>query len=86
MLDVALPLHATADAARGATSLPHNAVWQDIDDIGATGAEGIGLWERKLPDGTDTDVGASRRRRCRLGNLLSPLSAETSNIPNMPDL
>src|ERR1700744_1077466 len=45
--------------AVNATSLPHNTVWQDIDDIAATGAEGIGLWGRKLPDGADTD-GAAR--------------------------
>ena len=42
--------------AVNATSLPHNTVWQDIDDIAATGAAGIGLWERKLPDGADADV------------------------------
>jgi sugar phosphate isomerase/epimerase len=44
--------------AVNATSLPHSTVWQDIDDIAATGAEGIGLWERKLPDGADADVAA----------------------------
>ena len=44
--------------AVNATSLPHNTVWQDIDDIAATGADGIGLWERKLPDGADRDVAA----------------------------
>lgn len=44
--------------AVNATSLPHSPVWQDIDDIAATGAEGIGLWERKLPDGADTEVAA----------------------------
>jgi sugar phosphate isomerase/epimerase len=42
--------------AVNATSLPHGTVWQDIEDIAATGGEGIGLWERKLPDGADTDV------------------------------
>jgi sugar phosphate isomerase/epimerase len=44
--------------AVNATSLPHSTVWQDIDDIAATGASGIGLWERKLPDGADTEVAA----------------------------
>jgi sugar phosphate isomerase/epimerase len=44
--------------AVNATSLPHSTVWQDIDDIAATGAEGIGLWERKLPDGADAEVAA----------------------------
>jgi sugar phosphate isomerase/epimerase len=47
--------------AVNATSLPHSTVWQDIDDIAATGGEGIGLWERKLPDGADTDVAARMR-------------------------
>ncbi len=54
-------MNATQRAARyavNATSLPHNTVWQDIDDIAATGAEGIGLWERKLPDGADPGVAA----------------------------
>src|SRR5260370_25105026 len=54
-------MNATQRAARyavNATSLPHNTGWQDIDDIAATGAEGIGLWERKLPDGADPGVAA----------------------------
>jgi hypothetical protein len=54
-------MNAPQRAARyavNATSLPHSTVWQDIEDIAATGGEGIGLWERKLPDGADTDVAA----------------------------
>src|ERR1700721_4323892 len=44
--------------AVNATSPPHGTVGQDIEGIAATGGEGIGLWERKLPDGADRDVAA----------------------------
>ena len=47
--------------AVNATSLPHGTIWQDIEDIAATRAEGIGLWERKLPGGSDPDVAARLR-------------------------
>ena len=44
--------------AVNATSLPHNDVWADIADVASTGAEGLGLWERKLPAGADQEVAA----------------------------
>jgi sugar phosphate isomerase/epimerase len=51
-------MNAAPRYAVNATSLPHSTVWQDIDDISATGAEGIGLWERNLPEGADGEVAA----------------------------
>jgi sugar phosphate isomerase/epimerase len=42
--------------AVNATSLPHDSVWQDIENVAACGATSIGLWERKLPVGHDEEV------------------------------
>jgi sugar phosphate isomerase/epimerase len=47
---------ATPRYAVNATSLPHTTVFQDIQVISATGADGYGLWERKLPADRDDDV------------------------------
>jgi sugar phosphate isomerase/epimerase len=42
--------------AVNATSLPHHTVAEAIRDVAATGAEGLGLWERKMVPGEDARV------------------------------
>lgn len=34
-------------------STPHNDLWEDLEQIRRTGARAVGLWEGKVPDGSD---------------------------------
>jgi sugar phosphate isomerase/epimerase len=47
---------ATPRYAVNATSLPHHSVSEAIRDVSASGAQGLGLWERKMAPGEDGRV------------------------------